>query len=131
MEMKTTPLWYRRIAAVCMFLFFAAGRTQTVIRVMNGYVLLDSDRGLGKAGDEIAVERITDGGNVETGRIRIMLLRENKASGKIVVEPEPYRIEVGDVVRMVETRPLSKEKRFAVVEVVSKAKGTGKKEEAK
>jgi small subunit ribosomal protein S17 len=37
---------------------------------------------------------------------------------------------VGDVVRMVETRPISKEKRFAVVEVVLKAKGAGKKEEA-
>ncbi len=45
-----------------------------------------------------------------------------KRTTKFKVHDEKNECKVGDVVRFIETRPLSKEKRWAVLEIVEKAR---------
>jgi len=89
-------------------LLVAPVRTQTVIRVLNGYVLFDSAEGMGKSGGEVDVVRNTDGGSVLTGKVKLLLFRDGKASGKIV-EGGSDSIRIGDMVR----RPVWEEKKAA------------------
>jgi small subunit ribosomal protein S17 len=48
--------------------------------------------------------------------------RTMRTSNRFAVHDEKSECNVGDVVRIMETRPLSKTKRWRVVEVVTKAK---------
>jgi len=45
-----------------------------------------------------------------------------KRTSKLKVHDEKNECAIGDVVRVIETRPLSKEKRWRLVEIVQKAK---------
>ncbi len=84
------------------FLFFqwsAFLHAQTVIRILNGYVLFDSAGGMGKLGDVVEVQRTDGAENVMTGKIKLLLFRDNMASGKIVEDYESHPVRVGDVVR--------------------------------
>ncbi|NND35150.1 MAG: 30S ribosomal protein S17 [Saprospiraceae bacterium] len=45
-----------------------------------------------------------------------------KMSNKFMAHDEKNECEIGDVVRIMETRPLSKNKRWRLVEVIEKAK---------
>jgi len=48
-----------------------------------------------------------------------------KFSKKYVAHDETNQCQIGDVVKIMETRPLSKRKRWRVIEVVEKAKRLG------
>jgi len=52
-----------------------------------------------------------------------------KLSKKYMAHDENNQCQVGDVVRIMETRPLSKRKRWRVVEIIEKAKKLGESEE--
>lgn len=63
--------------------------------------------------------------------VRIATLSKHKKYGKMIRKFNKYKVHdekgtahVGDTVRIVETRPLSKDKRFRVVEVIKKAQAT-------
>lgn len=60
--------------------------------------------------------------------VKIMHLTKHHKYGKILKQYNKYKAhdekstaKIGDTVRIVETRPLSKDKRFRVVEIVKKA----------
>ncbi|MDD5730301.1 MAG: 30S ribosomal protein S17 [Candidatus Omnitrophica bacterium] len=48
-----------------------------------------------------------------------------KTSNKFKVHDEKNSAKMGDIVRIEETRPLSKEKRFKLVEIIKKAQAEG------
>ncbi len=52
-----------------------------------------------------------------------------RKSKKYKAHNEDNKAKVGDIVRISETRPLSKDKHFRVVEIVAKGKAAPKKEE--
>jgi small subunit ribosomal protein S17 len=58
---------------------------------------------------------------VETYRKHPLYNKRVKYSKKYTAHDELNKAKVGDVVRLIETRPLSKTKRFALVEIVKEA----------
>ena len=66
--------------------------------------------------DKTAVVAVTD-------RVRHRAVRQDRRSGpSLYVHDEPNDLKVGDRVRVQETRPLSKLKRWRVIEVVERAR---------
>ncbi|MBO8158048.1 30S ribosomal protein S17 [Thermosyntropha sp.] len=59
---------------------------------------------------------------VETVKQHPLYKKTIKTSKKYMVHDENNEAKVGDVVRIMETRPLSKHKRWRLVEIVEKAK---------
>jgi ribosomal protein S28E/S33 len=78
---------------------YAFLRAQTVIRILNGYVLFDSAEGMGKAGDEVEVQRKTGQNDILTGKVKLLLFKDGMSSGKIVEQDAAHPVRVGDVVR--------------------------------
>jgi small subunit ribosomal protein S17 len=65
---------------------------------------------------------------IKTVIVKIMHLTKHRKYGKTLKQYNKYKAhdekslaKIGDTVRIVETRPLSKDKRFRVVEIVKKA----------
>jgi len=80
-------------------LAFSSSGAQNVIRILDGYVLFNTAEGIGKVGETVEVRRRTDKGTVTTGKVRLLLIRDGKASGKIVEEARPLNVQIGDVAR--------------------------------
>ena len=59
--------------------------------------------------------------NVETYKIHPLYKKRVVSSKKYAAHDEKNEAKIGDTVRIVETRPLSKTKRFRLVEIVEKA----------
>jgi small subunit ribosomal protein S17 len=59
---------------------------------------------------------------IETVKRHPLYKKIIKTSKKYKAHDEKNEARIGDVVSIVETRPLSKDKRFALVEIVQKAK---------
>lgn len=72
--------------------------SQTVVRIVKNYVLIDTDRGIGALGDRIRIHRSTDGGLFEVGVVELVRFQNGLAAGKIVEQRGSARIRVGDVV---------------------------------
>ncbi|HOQ08635.1 MAG TPA: 30S ribosomal protein S17 [Syntrophomonadaceae bacterium] len=60
--------------------------------------------------------------SVETVKQHPLYKKTIKTSKKYKVHDENNEAKIGDVVRIMETRPLSKDKRWRLVEIVRKAK---------
>jgi len=60
--------------------------------------------------------------SVETVKQHPLYKKTIKTSKKYKVHDEDNEAKIGDVVRIMETRPLSKDKRWRLVEIVRKAK---------
>ena len=94
------------------------------IRVLGG-----SKRKYASIGDVIvcSVRKAAPGGSVKKGDVdKAVVVRTVKpvrrADGTYVRYDENNECREGDIVRVMETRPLSKDKRWRVVEIVEKAK---------
>ncbi|MFC1682666.1 30S ribosomal protein S17 [Candidatus Zixiibacteriota bacterium] len=59
---------------------------------------------------------------VERRRIHPFYGRVVKTSKKFMVHDEKAECQIGDIIKVMETRPLSKKKRWQVVEIQEKAK---------
>ncbi len=59
--------------------------------------------------------------NVEAYKTHPLYKKRVKSSKKYAVHDEKNEAKIGDTVRIVETRPLSRTKRFRLVEIVEKA----------
>lgn len=59
--------------------------------------------------------------NVETYKIHPLYKKRVASSKKYAAHDEKNEAKIGDTVRIVETRPLSRTKRFRLVEIVEKA----------
>ncbi|HZJ85002.1 MAG TPA: 30S ribosomal protein S17 [Syntrophomonadaceae bacterium] len=60
--------------------------------------------------------------SVETVKRHPLYKKTIKTSKKFKAHDEKNEAKTGDVVRIIETRPLSKDKRFRLLEIVQKAK---------
>lgn len=60
--------------------------------------------------------------SIETVKQHPLYKKTIKTSKKYKVHDEENRASIGDVVKIMETRPLSKDKRWRLVEIISKAK---------
>jgi hypothetical protein len=74
-------------------------QTGEVTRLMKGFILVDTDSGLGSRGDTLLVERLTDTGLQTVGYARIVAFRNGMTAARIFEEPEGYYVRVGDAVR--------------------------------
>ena len=63
--------------------------------------------------------------SIETVKQHPLYKKIIKTSKKYKVHDENNEAKVGDIVRIVETRPLSKDKRFTLMEIVKKAETLG------
>jgi small subunit ribosomal protein S17 len=63
--------------------------------------------------------------SVETVKQHPLYKKTVKTSKKYKVHDENNEAKTGDVVKIIETRPLSKDKRWRLVEIVQKAKTLG------
>lgn len=61
---------------------------------------------------------------VETRKIHPLYKKAVRVSKKYMAHDENNACRIGDRVRIMETRPLSKEKRWRVVEIISRAETT-------
>lgn len=68
-----------------------------VVKIIPGYVLIDTDTGIGKINDKIKIQRMTDEGIIEVGTVQIIKFRDGKTAAKIVKERRKFKINVGDV----------------------------------
>ncbi|MCX7677773.1 MAG: 30S ribosomal protein S17 [Spirochaetes bacterium] len=59
---------------------------------------------------------------LEQMKLHPLYKKSVKIHKKVKAHDEKSQCSIGDVVRIVETRPLSKEKRFRLLEIVQKAK---------
>ncbi len=62
---------------------------------------------------------------VETRKLHPLYRRMIRRTRRVKAHDESNACEIGDVVRLEQTRPLSKEKRWRVVEILQRAKVTG------
>jgi len=63
--------------------------------------------------------------SIETVKQHPLYKKIIKTSKKYKVHDENNEAKVGDIVKIVETRPLSKDKRFTLMEIVKKAETLG------
>lgn len=88
----------RLLGFVAMLLLAASLHGQTVIKMVSGYVLLDTDYGIGKKGKTIEVFRHSGGSEFSVGKVKILRLQKGLCAAKIIEEAAPYRIRLGDFV---------------------------------
>lgn len=60
--------------------------------------------------------------SIETVKKHPLYKKIIKTSKKYKVHDENNEAKIGDIVKIVETRPLSKDKRFRLIEIIQKAK---------
>lgn len=91
----------RRVA--CFLLCFSMWslsslHSQIIIKVIRGYVLVDTDTGIGRLNEVIKVYRLKDDGLITVCRVRILRFQDGKTGAQIISEEPGYKISVGDFV---------------------------------
>ena len=69
---------------------------QSVVRRVSNYVLVDTDTGIGKTGETVAIYRSERGERFVVGHAQIARFQKGMAALKVVDESAPYRIQVGE-----------------------------------
>jgi|GEM_PF-2833242 len=95
----------RRWTLMVMLLLAASLHGQTVVKIVSGYVLLDTDYGIGKKGKTIEVFRHSGASEFMVGKVKILRLQKGLCAAKVVHEAAPYRIRLGDFVHAKVSRP--------------------------
>jgi len=72
--------------------------SQVIVKVIPGYVLIDTDTGIGRLNEVIKVYRLKDDGLITVGRVRILRFQDGKTGAQIVSEESGHKISVGDFV---------------------------------
>lgn len=78
---------------------------QSVVRRVSNYVLVDTDTGIGKTGETVAIYRSERGERFVVGHAQIARFQKGMAALKVVDESAPYRIQVGDEVDQTVPKP--------------------------
>ena len=67
-----------------------------IVKVIPGYVLIDTDRNIGAIGDVIRVYRSTADGQRSIGSVRIVRFKSGRTAAKIVKQGAGFTIKAGD-----------------------------------
>ncbi|MBN2437747.1 MAG: hypothetical protein JXL20_04020 [Deltaproteobacteria bacterium] len=67
-----------------------------IVRVVPGYVLIDTDQNIGAIGDVIRVYRATADGHRNIGSVQIVRFKSGRAAAKIVKQGAGFTIKAGD-----------------------------------
>lgn len=67
-----------------------------IVKVIPGYVLIDTDQNVGKVGDVVRVYRATGDGQRNIGSVRIARFKSGRAAAKIVKQAAGFTIKAGD-----------------------------------
>ncbi len=99
-------------------------RAQKVIRIIEDYVLIDTDIGIGGLREEIPVYRSIDGSIVTVGQVRIVSFRDGLTAAKVVSTEPGFEIRAEDYVRFNSLDALPEEEPQVVIrtETVSQGK---------
>jgi len=73
--------------------------SQKVIKRTTNYVLIDTDIGIGNLNEVIMLQRSTERGVIDIGKVKLVRFKNGKAAAKIIKEFEQYRVEIGDFVK--------------------------------
>lgn len=84
----------------CITLCMAPLNAQTVIRIVSGYVLIDTDTGIGKVDEIIAVYRLIDEKIMTIGQVRIVTFRQGLTAVKIINLEPGLDVAPGDYVKL-------------------------------
>lgn len=81
-----------------LILCFSSLNAQVIIKVIPGYVLIDTDTGIGDLNEKIEVYRLKGDGVIPVGQVRIIRFRQGQTAAKIVSMESGFAIIVGDFV---------------------------------
>ncbi|MBN2103547.1 tetratricopeptide repeat protein [bacterium] len=73
--------------------------SQNIVKKIPGFVLIDTDLGIGKLNDKIKVYRQIGNTNIEIGIVELLRFQDGKSGARIIKEFENYHIELGDRVK--------------------------------
>jgi hypothetical protein len=97
----------RTLLILCIFFISCtAASAQSIIGILENYVLINTDTGIGKISDEVNVQRRVDGNLITVGRIKLSKFKSARATGKIVEEFDPYKIKAGDFLEVPKSEEL-------------------------
>lgn len=71
--------------------------SQRVSKVIPGYLLIDTDKNLGKLNQLIKIYRQTDEGHIFIGKAKIIKFDQGKTGAKIIFIKAGYSIKIGDL----------------------------------
>ena len=86
------------------FVFFlscvmiSAQHSGRVIKVIPNYVLIDRDVGLGKLNDDILIQRWTQDGVINVGKVKLLRFKDGKTGAKILEEYNDLKMQIGDAI---------------------------------
>ena len=81
---------------VAFFFAIPRGFGQNVIRVSRPYLLIDTDRKIGKIGDVVAVKRTVVDQIIDIGSVELLRMKSGKTIAKIIDETERHSVDIGD-----------------------------------
>ena len=87
---------------------YANSEAQKIIRRVNAYILIDTDAGIGKIGDDVRIRRASSEGAVTVGTARLVKFQDGKAAARIIEEARSYVIGIGDFVESAKIEEVSK-----------------------
>jgi hypothetical protein len=70
------------------------------MRVITGYVLIDTDQGIGKINDILQIYRMDYNTEIYIGQIRLRKFQNGKTGAKIIYTEPGYKMQVGDFVKI-------------------------------
>lgn len=86
-----------RIALGCSIVFSAVHiQAQSVIKIVNNYVLIDSDKGLGAPGDHLEVYRVEGGLPAVIAHVRIVRFHQGRTAAMVLSVEMGRQIQLGD-----------------------------------
>lgn len=71
--------------------------SQKIIRVAKDLVLIDTDQGIGRVGDERAVYRLVDSKVREIGTLQLLRFQNGRAAARIIHLDRKFNIKIGDL----------------------------------
>lgn len=89
---------FRSICLLILLISFTSLSSQTVEKIIQNYILIDTDQGLGKIGDSIQIIRQSEGKTVEIGTAQIVRFHDGKTAAEASLE-DISRIQIGDRVQ--------------------------------
>lgn len=89
---------FRSICSLIFLISITSLSGQTVEKIIQNYILIDTDHGLGKVGDSIHVLRQQGYKTVEIGTARIIRFQEGKTAAEVSAD-DIGRIQIGDRVQ--------------------------------
>lgn len=91
--------------ALILLFSFSFLSAQVITKVVDKYVLIDKDAGVGKLNEKVKVYRIVGNDVISVGQVQILKFQNGKAAAKILKLNRGFQIQKGDFISMNKSKP--------------------------